>query len=63
MFIISIGSAAVIYSAWHMNLPVLSLGWIAYCPAWIPLLMILVSADKYDNEIKSMHDLARSKAG
>ena len=62
MVILSIGSVAVIYSAWHMNLPIFSLGWIADCLAWIPLLMISVSADKYDNENKSTHDLPRSKA-
>ncbi len=61
MVILSIGSAAVIYSAWHLNLPIFSLGWFVYCLAWIPLLMIFVSADKYDNQHKSSHDLPRPK--
>jgi len=61
MFILSIGSAAVLYSAWHMNLPVFSMGWLLYCLAWIPLLMIFVSADKYDSETKSKYDSPRSK--
>lgn len=59
MVILSIGSAAVIYSAWYMNLPIFSLGWFVYCLAWIPLLMIFVSADKYDNKNKSTHDLPK----
>ncbi len=62
MFILSIGSAAVIYSAWFINLPIFSLGWFVYCLAWIPLLMIFVSADKYDNKNKSKYDLPRPKA-
>ena len=62
MVILSIGSAAVIYSAWHMNLPIFSLAWFVYCFAWAPLLMIFVSADKYDNKHKSTHDLPRPKA-
>jgi len=59
MFILSIGSAAVFYSAWYMNLPIFSLGWFLYCLSWIPLLMIFVSANKYDNKNKSAHDSPR----
>lgn len=50
IFILSIGSAAVFYSAWYMNLPIFSLGWFAYCLAWTPLFTIFMSANKYDNE-------------
>jgi hypothetical protein len=57
MFILSISSTAVIYSAWYMNLPIFSLGWFVYCLSWIPLLMIFVSASKYDHKNRNTHDL------
>ena len=57
MFILSIASAAIFYSAWYMNLPVFSLGWFFYCLAWVPLLMAFVSANKYDHENESTHDI------
>ena len=59
MFILSIGSAAIFYSAWFMNLPVFSSGWFMYCAAWIPLLMIFMSADKYDRE--NTQELSKQK--
>jgi hypothetical protein len=57
MYILSIGSAAVFYSAWYMNLPIFSLGWLFYCLAWIPLFMVFVSANKYDHKNSTKHDL------
>ena len=56
MIILSIGSAAVIYSAWYMNIPIFSFGWFLYCLSWIPLLMIFVSAEKYDKSVEKEED-------
>ena len=61
IFILSIGSTAVFYSAWYMNLPFLSLDWFLYCLAWVPLAVLLISVYKYDQKKKSAHDLATAK--
>ena len=47
-FIVITGSTAVFYSAWYLNIPMFSLDWFLYCIAWIPLLILFVSAYKYD---------------
>ena len=52
-FLLSTASTAVLYSAWHMNLTMFSLDWILYCIAWLPLLMLLASAFKYDQTNKN----------
>jgi len=55
IFIIPIGSLAVFYSAWYLNLPIFSSDWFLYCFSWTPLLLIFVTAYKYDtkNDIKN----------
>lgn len=53
IFVLSLVSIAVFYSAWYLNLPIFSSEWCLYCIAWLPLIMIFVSAYKYDNKNKS----------
>ena len=48
LLIIFISLTALFYSAWYLNFPFLSLDWFLYCLAWIPLIVILISAYKYD---------------
>ena len=43
---------AIFYSAWYMNLPILSLNWFLYCLAWVPLTVLFISVYKYDQKRK-----------
>lgn len=61
-FILSTGLVAVFFSAWYMNLPMFSLDWILYCIAWLPLLMLFVSAFKFDQTNKSSRISSKARA-
>lgn len=59
--ILSTGSLAVFYSAWHLNLTMFSLEWFLYCIAWTPLLMLFIAAYKYDKTKINTHDLDKAE--
>ncbi|MEH6457652.1 MAG: hypothetical protein V7749_15095, partial [Cocleimonas sp.] len=50
LIIIFIGLTTLFYSAWYINLPLLSLDWFLYCLSWIPLTLIFIASYKYRNK-------------
>ena len=56
IIVLSIGTTAIFYSAWYMDLPILSLNWFLYFLAWTPLIVMFISKYKYDQKRKRTLD-------